>query len=105
MVLRGHSPIRTCVVCGRKKPKQELLRLGLDSMNSVVPDLKQLMPGRGSYVCVEPNCLQRLRFNKRIQKTFRGKAKCLAEMHTKQQPFAAKQSVWRKCTPSSCRAS
>jgi predicted RNA-binding protein YlxR (DUF448 family) len=55
-------------------------------MNSVVPDLKQLMPGRGSYVCAEPNCLQRLRFNKRIQKTFRGKAKCLAEMPIKQLP-------------------
>jgi uncharacterized protein len=84
MVLQGHRPIRTCVVCGRKKPKGELLRLGLDSMNSVVLDLKQQMPGRGSYVCAEPNCLQRLRFNKRIQKTFRGKARCLAEEHIRQ---------------------
>ena len=84
MVLRSHRPIRTCVVCSRKKPKQELLRLVLDSMNSVVPDLKQLMPGRGSYVCAETDCMQRLRFNKRIQKTFRGKAKCLAELHIKQ---------------------
>jgi uncharacterized protein len=83
MVVRGHAPIRTCVVCGRKTIKQELLRLGLDFRNSIVPDLKQEMPGRGSYVCSELSCLHRLRFNKRMQKTFRGKAKSLAEEHIK----------------------
>ncbi len=50
MVGRRHEPVRTCIVCRRKKNKRELVRLALTD-DVVVVDLKQKMPGRGAYVC------------------------------------------------------
>ncbi len=51
-----------------------MIRLGLDSEKEcVIPDEKGLMQGRGGYACRE--CLPKLRFNKRIQRAFRDKAK------------------------------
>ncbi|NSW86052.1 MAG: DUF448 domain-containing protein [Syntrophobacteraceae bacterium] len=73
---RGHVPIRTCVVCGDRKPKNELLRAALKSEErSIVLDRDQNLGGRGAYVC--PDCLPRMRFTKRVQKAFRYKAERL----------------------------
>ncbi|NLJ28608.1 MAG: YlxR family protein [Deltaproteobacteria bacterium] len=79
MLRRGHLPIRTCVVCGRKEPKFALLRMALDfeEKKFIVLDRDQCLEGRGAYVC--PGCLPRLRFTKRVQKAFRNKAKGLAQ--------------------------
>jgi predicted RNA-binding protein YlxR (DUF448 family) len=74
----GHSAIRTCVVCNRKSPKHELLRLALCG-HLIAPDPRQCVGGRGAYVCPKPECLHQLRFNKRMQRAFRGKARGLAQ--------------------------
>lgn len=64
---RGHVPIRTCVVCGDRKPKNELLRAALKSEErSIVLDRDQNLGGRGAYVC--PDCLPRMRFTKRFRR-------------------------------------
>ena len=71
---RGHIPIRTCLVCMRKKPKSELLRLGLDADSGrVCADISGRMKGRGGYTCRE--CLPGLRLNRRVQRAFRNRAK------------------------------
>ena len=58
----------------RKRPKEELVRLGLDpETGRVAPDVKGRMQGRGGYACRE--CLPNLRLNKRIQRAFRNRAK------------------------------
>ena len=73
LVNRGHVPIRTCLVCMRKRSKRELFRLALDPEKRwVVLDDTQRIKGRGGYVCRE--CLPDLRFNKRIQRAFRNQA-------------------------------
>ncbi|MDR3553893.1 MAG: YlxR family protein [Syntrophobacteraceae bacterium] len=73
-VKRGHIPVRTCLVCMRKRPKGELARLGLDAHSGrVVEDTRATMPGRGAYACRE--CLPRLRLDRRMQRAFRNRAK------------------------------
>ncbi|MFZ0944380.1 MAG: YlxR family protein [Syntrophobacteraceae bacterium] len=68
--------MRTCLVCMRKKPKGELVRLGLDPESGrVLMDIKATMKGRGGYACLE--CLPDLRLNRRIQRAFRNGAKQL----------------------------
>ncbi len=61
--LTKRVPLRTCVVCRRKAPKQTLLRhvrvMGEDSVR-VMADLEQTLPGRGFYACDEDNCRERL---------------------------------------------
>jgi predicted RNA-binding protein YlxR (DUF448 family) len=77
--------IRTCLVCGGKKPKAALLRVALDrKLKQIVLDRRQHMEGRGAYVCHE--CLPRLRFNKRVEKAFRNEAKGLSEDILQQLP-------------------
>ncbi len=80
LINKGHLPVRTCLVCTGRKPRAELIRLGLDPVKGcVVFDAKGQMPGRGGYVCRQ--CIDGLRFNKRIQRAFRNRAKglCLRE--------------------------
>lgn len=80
LVKKDHVPVRTCLVCMGRKSRVELIRLGLDPVKAcVVIDAKGQMPGRGGYVCRQ--CIDGLRFNKRIQRAFRNRAKelCLRE--------------------------
>ena len=60
----------------RKKPKGELVRLGLEAQTGrVLIDTRGNMEGRGGYAC--PECLPDLRLNRRIQRAFRNRAKQL----------------------------
>ncbi len=78
MAPKAHVPIRTCLVCGRKSAKFELLRIALSpEERTIVPDPGQRLAGRGAYVC--QGCLPRLRYTKRVQKAFRNQAKGLPE--------------------------
>jgi predicted RNA-binding protein YlxR (DUF448 family) len=77
-VTRGHVPIRTCLVCSGRKPKRALVRLVIDVPDRIItPDRGQCGDGRGAYVC--PDCLPLLRFNRRVEKAFRNKAKGFCE--------------------------
>jgi uncharacterized protein len=71
--------MRTCLVCRGKRPKAELLRLALEEQ-LVCEDLGQVMPGRGAYVCRRSNCLSQLRFDRRLQRAFRGKARAMSQV-------------------------
>ena len=63
-------PQRTCVVCGSKKAKADLLRLALDGDNRVCLDHGQRCHGRGAYVCHQPKCLTGVKLAQ-LQKAFR----------------------------------
>jgi len=68
--------VRTCLACMSKKPKNELVRLGLDAKSGrVVTDPRGRMEGRGGYACRE--CVTELRLDKRIQRAFRNRAEQL----------------------------
>ena len=46
-----HVPMRTCVVCKDKKPKQELLRIVRTPEGEVHVDVTGKLSGRGGYIC------------------------------------------------------
>lgn len=64
------QPQRTCIVCGSKRDKAELLRLVLDEESKVCLDYRQRLYGRGSYVCPRPGCLTRVKVAY-LEKAFR----------------------------------
>lgn len=72
---KGHVPIRTCISCGTKRPKSDLIRLVLDPDGWVVCDFIGNAPGRGAYVCRREECWAILRDSNRLKKAFRGKGK------------------------------
>lgn len=69
---QGEGPVRTCCICRRRLPKAELLRhvrSAEDDGGSLVADPRGRMPGRGLYVCGQPQCRERfLRYGDRRKK-------------------------------------
>lgn len=53
---KGHIPLRTCIGCGAKKKKQDLIRLVLNDEGEVIRDHTGHAPGRGAYVCDSEAC-------------------------------------------------
>lgn len=51
MVKRKHIPLRTCVSCGFKVAKRDLLRVVAHPEAGVVVDSSGKQNGRGAYVC------------------------------------------------------
>ena len=62
-----HVPQRTCLACGRKTAKAELLRLCRNRDGQVLIDLRQCLPGRGAYVCPSAACTRLLLKKKSLQ--------------------------------------
>lgn len=52
-------PERTCVACGRVRPKRELVRIVRTPSGEIRVDLTGKVSGRGAYVCPEPPCAER----------------------------------------------
>ncbi len=51
MPRKRHIPERTCVACGSKKPKRDLVRIASSPQGQVSVDPTGKAPGRGAYVC------------------------------------------------------
>ncbi len=56
----AHIPQRTCVICRKKRAKNNLLRFILLPSNKIIYDLKQNLPSRGYYCCDDNDCLTKL---------------------------------------------
>ncbi len=52
----GHIPIRTCLGCRQRKPKQELLRVAAGPAGLEA----RAQGGRGRYVCRDASCLMKI---------------------------------------------
>jgi predicted RNA-binding protein YlxR (DUF448 family) len=52
-------PIRTCLGCGHKRPKKELMRIVLKD-GALICDERGGLPGRGAYLCPQGECVSRL---------------------------------------------
>ena len=68
---KGHSPVRTCISCGAKRGKNELVRLILDARGFVVRDDLGKKRGRGAYVCGNGLCVEKLKTGNRLKRAFR----------------------------------
>ncbi len=70
---REHVPVRMCAGCRKRRPKEGLLRLVLDSHGKLVQDRERILSGRGAYVCFEPECLELAVKKKGFIRAFRGR--------------------------------
>lgn len=62
------GPLRTCVGCRRKRPQQELIRIGRDSDGAVSLGAG---PGRGAYLCRNKGCIETAFGNDRLRRALR----------------------------------
>ena len=69
---RGHMPLRTCVVCGSKTGKRDLVRVVRDQAGSVQVDDTGKKPGRGAYICHDQTCWDKALKKTRLDHTLRG---------------------------------
>ena len=65
--------MRTCISCGGKKSKGELLRLVVGQSGWVERDEKGQGKGRGAYLCRNDACLTVLKTGKGLSRAFRRK--------------------------------
>ena len=73
-------PMRMCTGCGEMKPKRELVRVvkapektsdaGTPLPPEISLDLTGKKPGRGAYLCRNPECLKKARKARRLEKAF-----------------------------------
>lgn len=71
------GPVRMCVVCRRRFAKSQLMRHvpapeGVAAGNGLEADEAQTRPGRGWYVCDDPQCRERFAGMKFRRKSHKG---------------------------------
>lgn len=70
------TPMRMCTGCGEMKPKRELVRVvkapdkDTGEMPEISLDLTGRKPGRGAYLCKNPECLKKARKQRRLERAF-----------------------------------
>ena len=63
-------PKRQCLGCREMKPKKELIRAVKSPEGDISLDFKGKKPGRGAYVCPNPECLNRAIKTKALSRAF-----------------------------------
>lgn len=64
-------PIRQCVGCGEMKSKKEMMRVLKTTEEEIVLDKTGKKNGRGAYLCIKKECLQKARKNKGLERSFK----------------------------------
>ena len=63
-------PQRTCMCCGIKKDKKDLLRIVKNKQGEINIDKQGKMQGRGAYLCDNIECLEKVIKSKKIERVF-----------------------------------
>ena len=63
-------PMRQCLGCREMKPKRELIRVVRAPEGGVSLDFHGKKPGRGAYLCPNPDCLKRVRKSRGLERAF-----------------------------------
>ena len=64
------APVRTCIGCGERAAKSDLLRVVAEG-GEVVPDVTFRLPGRGAYLHPSLACLERAERRKAFPRALR----------------------------------
>ena len=64
-------PMRMCTGCGEMKPKKELVRIVKNATGEISLDVTGKMPGRGAYICKDPQCLKKAKKAKRLERAYK----------------------------------
>ena len=63
-------PMRQCLGCREMKPKRELIRVVRSPEGAVSMDATGKKPGRGAYLCPNPDCLTKAKKKKALERCF-----------------------------------
>ena len=63
-------PLRQCLGCREMKPKRELIRAVRSPEGEVSLDFRGRKPGRGAYVCPNPECMKKARKARALERAF-----------------------------------
>ncbi|MBP3312840.1 MAG: RNase P modulator RnpM [Butyricicoccus sp.] len=63
-------PMRQCLGCRTMFPKRELIRVVRSPEGELSLDFKGKAPGRGAYLCPNPECLKKARKSRAIERAF-----------------------------------
>ena len=64
-------PMRQCTGCGEMKNKKEMMRVLRTPEGETVLDKTGKKNGRGAYLCISKECLQKARKNKGLERSFK----------------------------------
>ena len=64
-------PLRQCVGCGEMKSKKEMMRVLKTPEDTITLDTTGKKNGRGAYLCISKDCLQKARKNKGLERSFK----------------------------------
>lgn len=63
-------PMRMCLGCNEMKPKKELMRVVKSPEGEISLDFTGKKNGRGAYLCKSPQCFEKARKARRLEKSF-----------------------------------
>ena len=63
-------PMRQCLGCREMKPKRELVRVVRSPEGEIGLDFRGKAPGRGAYVCRNPQCLKKAVKARALERAF-----------------------------------
>ena len=63
-------PQRTCMGCNSKQDKKDLIRIVKNKQNEIKIDKTGKQEGRGTYICNNIECLEKVIKSKRMEKVF-----------------------------------
>ena len=93
-----HVPQRSCIICGTKTAKRELVRVVLTPEGECLVDPTGKRAGRGAYICHRQECWDRAVLGGRLAHALRGdisiedKARLTEFSHTLAAPATAPQA-------------
>ena len=64
-------PQRQCIGCGQMKGKKEMMRVIKTAEGDICLDITGKKNGRGAYLCMQKECLQKARKNKGLERSFK----------------------------------
>lgn len=67
---KKHVPRRMCVVCNRKAPKAELLKLIASREGKILIDENNSITGKGIYICRRQECLKSFSEEKKFKRRY-----------------------------------
>ena len=62
-------PQRQCMGCRERKEKREMIRVVRTTAGEVQLDFSGKLNGRGAYICPDPQCLQKARKSKALERS------------------------------------
>ena len=64
-------PMRPCIGCGEMKSKKEMMRVLKTAEGTITLDMTGKKNGRGAYLCISGECLEKARKNRGLERSFR----------------------------------